>query len=116
MTDDFDFLSDYWGDDEDGPESGDWLSEPSPAEKAFVDEILAIYGIDNASDLVIEYDVNFDVSQLRGDRFATLAEAIIWLHDIGVLGFSQVVWYEDEGLWGPKIPNCTPGDPRYPNC
>lgn len=116
MTDDFDFLNDYWGGDEeeDNPDQGDWISEPSSAEKAFLDEIFAVYGISSYEEVVINFDVTLDPRQLRGDRFATFAEAVIWLHDIGVLGFSNIVYYEEEELYGAKIPDCTPGNPNCP--
>lgn len=104
MTDDFDFLGDYWGDDDDGPDSGDWLSEPSPSEKAFIDEILAAYGIESVGEITVNFHDGIDPSELRGDRFATLAEAVMYLYDIGVLGFSDIIYYEDEDLYGARIP------------
>lgn len=106
MSDDFDYLSDYWGGEGDGdePDQGDWLSEPSSAEKAFLEELLGVYGIKDFNEVTINFTNDINPRELRGDRFATMAEAIMYLHDIGVLGFSNIVYYEEEDLYGARIP------------
>lgn len=106
MSDDWNYLDDYWGgdDDEDSPPQGDFSPEPSTAEKAFLEELLGVYGIKDFNEITINFTNDIDPTELRGDRFATLAEAIMYLHDIGVLGFSNIVYYEDEDLYGARIP------------
>lgn len=80
----------------------------SSAEAQFLREILDQYGIEQFSDIVVDFSPDLNPSELRGNRFVTLAEAVMFLHDIGVLGFSNIVYYKEEDLYGSRIPDDTP--------
>jgi hypothetical protein len=51
-----------------------------------------------------------DVSNLRGDRFTSLTDALDFLMSIGVIGFSEVVYFEDEDLFGVNVPDDSGGE------
>lgn len=79
---------------------------PSGAERAFLTELLNEVGIERVEDILIDFeDVN--PAHLRAVRFSSLTEAVIWMYNIGVLGFGKVVPLPD-GMFGDEVPDDTP--------
>ena len=109
--DDRDFFDDEsWGDYDDEslappPESTDFVDDDAVTTR----DILDALGIDRFEEIVINFDKIEDPSEVRGNRFATIEEAVFFLYDIGVIAFSQVVFFEDEELFGVQIDNDTGG-------
>lgn len=102
-SDNYDWLE--WPEDEEYDSGlGDFLS-PSPG---FSDdslrELLDIYGADFLRDIVVAFEDVADQPGHRANRFASAVDAIVFLHDIGVLSFSDVVLYGDESF-GVRIGN-----------
>lgn len=55
--------------------------------------ILAEVGLESADEIVIDLE-RVKPENIKSVRFSTLTEAIVWLHNIGILGFSGVFRYE----------------------
>lgn len=109
--DDRDFLSeDDWGDYDDEslappPENSDFVDDGAITTR----DILDALGIDRFEEIIVSLDEVENPSEIRGNRFATIEEAIFFLYDIGVVSFSQVVYFDDEDLYGVQIDNDTGG-------
>lgn len=108
MSDDDNYIGydPEWDEDE----LGEWGEEiPLNPDEALRWEIMQHYGYDEIGDFVIEpgdLEANW---RIQGNRFSTILEAMIFLHDIGILGFSKVVRMgEDE--FGAAVPDKTPVD------
>lgn len=81
-------------------DDGDWsdITAPEEAETPsdeFISSILREVGIDGYDSIVIDF-TDADPSELRGQRFDTIEEAIIYLYDIGILSFSEIVEFDDD--------------------
>lgn len=87
------FLDDPF-DDDDG-----WWHEPQdPEEKESgvdVSSLLREVGIDGYEQILLDI-TNVDPNELRGQRFDTIEEAIVFLYDIGVLSFAGLVEFDDD--------------------
>lgn len=104
MSDDYLGWNDEW--DEWDEEGGGDFPPSSDASSALLRELMETYGYSDVGDILIDFE-KADPSQLRGNRFSSLLEAVLWMHDIGVLGFSHVV-YLGEDEYGAEIPDNTP--------
>jgi hypothetical protein len=108
--------------DQDFPPPPDWDEEDDPfyglygSEEAgddptgsYIDigALLEGLGIESAEEFVVELDALTDPSTLRSIRFSTLEESIIFLAEIGVLAFADVVLIDEEEF-GVSIPEFTP--------
>lgn len=98
-----DFFDDESSDDElyeDSPFAGlpGWVGDesfpPDPYEK-IEREVLDTFGIEDFDEIIFEPD-EIDVENLRGNRFESIQDAIMYLFDAGVLRFSGVVLGADE--------------------
>lgn len=71
---------------------------PDPYERQ-ENEVFAALNIDDFDGLLIR-DTDVDVTHLRGNRFESIREAILYLSDSGMLAFSQVVlfWNGEVGI------------------
>jgi hypothetical protein len=94
---------------------GDWDGDLSPppfeepdVNDLFLQEVLDSLGIESVAEIVIDFSDVENVSNLRGDRFTSPEEAFIFLYNIGVLGFSDVVYFPDEDVYGVEIDDDTP--------
>lgn len=103
MSDDYISYNQEWDDETWGDfDEGDFA--PSNAEREFIKEIFGTYGIRSIGEILVDFDAVADVSSLRGNRFSSFGEALTWLHDIGVLAFSKVVYLGDDEF-GAAIPD-----------
>lgn len=99
--------------DEDGDEGFD--GEPldfhpneKTAEEAYLDDLAANLGLDSIDQILVNFDDMGDVSNLRGDRFTSLTDALDFLMSIGVIGFSEVVYFPEDDLYGVDVPDDSP--------
>lgn len=69
---------------------------PTPAD---IVEILDTLGIDTIGGVVFAPS-DLEVEQLRGVRFASFEDAVLYLDDGSIIEFSSVVFLADEGLFG----------------
>lgn len=110
MSDDGgDFPSEWEGDDYwDGDASTDPF-DIDIAALAIINQIGSDFGITDFNDIVILFGQvgDNDISNLRAQRFSTPEEASIFLYEIGVFSFSDVVLFGD-GTYGVLIPKDTP--------
>lgn len=102
--DDFDEFS------EDGPEGFDgepegFIPDEKSAEQAYLDELAENLGLESIDQILINFDDMADLSNLRGDRFTSLTDAIDFLMSIGVIGFSEVVYFPEDDLFGVDVPD-----------
>lgn len=103
--DDYDSFNPDWGDDDFDDE---WGGEtPSDGLSDVINELLSVYGIETLGSIIINPEQVKDPSELRGTRFSSPAEVLLWMHEIGVLAFSNIVYYGD-GEYGAAIPEKSP--------
>ena len=96
--------------DEEGDEGFD--GEPTDfheneitAEDAYLAEIADNLGLDSIDQILVNFDNVTDQSNIRGDRFTSLTDALDFLMSIGVLAFSEVVYFEEDDLYGVDVPD-----------
>ena len=107
MSDDYlgfndDYDDEYFGNfegDENPPEDID-------ADKLLLAEIMHHYGYRSIEEIIIDPAKLPEGWRIQGNRFSTLLEAVIFLHDIGILGFSGVVKLSDD-TFGAAVPITT---------
>lgn len=104
MSDEFDdgLYDDPFDDDD------EWWREPQEDKEPpdiDVQSLLREMGIDGYEGIIVDFN-DINPEELRGQRFDTLDEAIIFLHEIGVLNFGSVVEMDD-GTYGVTIDDCT---------
>jgi hypothetical protein len=88
-------FDDGFGDD---PFDDAGQSEDVPYQQQdYVRDILADLGVDSYDQIIVQFD-DIDPGDLRGQRFDTFEEVILFLNDIGILSFSEVVDMGDEGF------------------
>lgn len=101
MSDVFDGFDSYepMGDDNPflGKEGFDSLSDDDSKYSDFEQEVLDSFGIESFDSIFITASER-DLENARGNRFETIAEAIVYLFDSGILQFSGVVL--DDDLFG----------------
>lgn len=98
MSDEFNPWTDDWGEDFDWEGSDEWdPSQPLPPfaeESDFEDDILALYGAETIEDVTVNvYDLE-NVAHVRGERFATVEDALYYLYELGVIAVGNVVEME----------------------
>lgn len=103
MDDDFDDIYDE-PDETDEPWHDD--DEPPDDEMSELQALLAEYGIESVGQIIVEFE-NVPPEDLRGERFTEFIDAVHYLVDIGVIGFSDIVYFEDDGLYGVVIPDAS---------
>jgi hypothetical protein len=108
-SDDFDGFDEEGNEGFDGEPEG-FEPEEKTAEQAYLDELANNLGLDSIDQILINFDGMGDVSNLRGDRFTSLTDALDFLMSIGVIGFSEVVYFEDEDLFGVNVPDDSGGE------
>lgn len=109
-------MSDDWNSqdfdefDEDGGEGFD--GDPTPldrreytAEELYLAELAENLGLDDINSLVIDVNNIEDATTIRGERFTSLTDALEYLVNLGLIGFSNVVYFEDDDLWGASVPD-----------
>lgn len=109
MDEEFD---DFWDGIEPPPGSDELDFGETPEDRrspGFIAQILAENGIVDLGEIYVDFDAIKDKSEIRGNAFATLEDAILWMSDIGVLSFSDV-WIDDDGYFRPVIPESSQGD------
>ena len=95
---------DYWdypdpeGEPDDGESEDPFKNDLYDIAGEEVADFLRDIGITSQEQVIISFDEITDPSQLRGNVFSSIGEALNFLYDIGVLGFANVVrfWNEDE--------------------
>lgn len=91
-------------DNEEFGDFGNWDGDdPRPPEidtrlNAETRELLRELGIEDFGEIIIDFE-GADLTNLRGDRFASLQEVVLFLYDLGILQFSHVVFLP-ENLFG----------------
>lgn len=93
----------------DGEPSG-YTEEEETAEDTYVREYLANYGIMDIDKFVINVHDVVDPSNIRGERFVSLTDALDYLVQIGVVGFSHVVYFPEDDEYGADVPDSSDGD------
>lgn len=88
---------DDWYEDENSPEWDMGDSEPRDPLQGLLDEL----GIESFESIILDFSQLPDDYEARALEFATFEEALYFLNDIGVLGFSGV--YETEDGYGIAI-------------
>ena len=63
-----------------------------------VNDIFSEMGFDAWEDVFTTWETA-DPEDIRGARYATPEEALFDLYERGMLGFSDIAYYEDEGLY-----------------
>lgn len=83
----------FWNeeDDEYTEEGGDLTT----LTRALLDEL----GFQDIGDIIVDFE-GADLSALRGDRFSSAEETLVFLYDIGIIDFSDIVYIEEEELYG----------------
>ncbi len=90
-------------------ESLDFFKEEKTAEQAYLDELADNLGLDNINQILVNFENVTDQSNIRGDRFTSLTDAIDFLMSIGVIGFSEVVYFPEDDLYGVDVPDDSGG-------
>lgn len=106
-------MNDFDGDYNDDPDwehdlesDGDlYFDNTNPFEER-AQEIAFNYGIQDWDEIIVDFS-KVGPGELRGDRFSTLEEAVVFLFDLGVLEFGGVVYYQDVDLYGVAIDSDT---------
>lgn len=86
-----------WYEDDDSPEWG--MGEGGSTDP--LSHLLDEFGIDSYESIVLDFANLPEEYESRALEFATFEEALYFLHDIGVLGFSGI--YETEDGFGIAI-------------
>lgn len=60
----------------------------------FESQVQARFGVESLGDIIIDVE-SVNAENLRGNRFSNLVDAIVYLHEAGILSFSDVALYED---------------------
>ena len=84
--------------DEPPEDFNDDYSIPDPPEddtESLLRDIQQQYGIVDFQDIIVDLADIEDPENIRGVRFGTLEEAIMFLFQIGVLGFSDIITIDD---------------------
>lgn len=76
---------------------GDVPTEPDPNEEV-LDEVLYRLGVEDFTGIVVDVD-DVKLENLRGNRFANITDAIVYLAEAGILNFGQVT-LDEEGEVG----------------
>jgi hypothetical protein len=92
-------------------------NDPTPDMEVIMEE----FGFENIEDVVIDFEklddpevsaeLAFSPGDVRGRAFVRLSDAIVWLYEIGVLGFSRVTSFTNEDgvtFFFPLVPDTTP--------
>lgn len=94
----------YFPDDDDLEPEEDW----KPEEPQFTSELARLiyeeYGVVDYEGVIVDIE-SVNLSDLRGQRFDTLEEAVLWLLQIGLFAFSHVTQIED--VFGVEVPPCS---------
>lgn len=69
--------------------------EPPDDSGSLVRHIMELYGVVDFQDWVVDLGAVQDPENIRGVRFSTLEEALIFLFQLGVLSFSEVTMIDD---------------------
>jgi hypothetical protein len=69
--------------------------------------LLSAFGVDELGDILLNVEALDNPGIIRGDPYESITEALIFLAEINVLGFSNVV-IGKEGLYYVAIPDRTP--------
>ena len=101
---DFDEFDDENGEGFDGDPTPFERSEQT-AEEAYLAELAENLGLDSVASLVIDVLNVEDPSTIRGERFTSLTDALEYLVNLGLIGFSNVVYFEDDDLYGASVPD-----------
>lgn len=96
---------DEFGDEGFDGEPNDIIPNEMTAEDAYLAEIAENLGLDSINQILVNFDQIEDITNVRGDRFTSLTDALDFLSSIGVLGFSDVVYFPDEDLFGVDVPD-----------
>ena len=67
-----------------------------------VNSIFDEMGFDNWRDVFAAWE-DADPSDLRGARYSSAEEALFDLYERGMLGFSDIVYFEEEGLYSIEV-------------
>ena len=88
---------DLWDgdDDSDSLEPSGQIDDFLGIDSAYLRDIMEQYGIVDFQDFVVDLSAVERPEDIRGVRFATLGEAVSFLFEIGVLGFSEIVTIDD---------------------
>ena len=88
----------------DGEPSG-FVPDEQSAEDAYLAELAENLGLDSISQILVNFEDIADQSNVRGDRFTSLTDALDFLMSIGVIGFSNVVYFPEDDLYGADVPD-----------
>lgn len=106
MTDSPEFFDsdDYLIDDPNSPFYGLPRGEVDTvpdASSEVLEDVLDRLGVDDFDGIIVDFqDVN--VENLRGNRFVSLSDALVYLHEAGILSFGSAT-INDEGEIGVEI-------------
>ena len=106
MSDSFDFFEndDHYISDKDSPfyglPTGDVPVQQDPSD-AIVEEVLDRLGVEDFTGITVDFG-NVNVENLRGNRFANLTDAIVYLAEAGIFSFGDVT-LDDDGEIGISI-------------
>lgn len=108
MPDETDLFYDGSEDENGGEYDGENFtpSNPDDDERPSIIEIMDQLGIADLGEITVNIRDAEDASLIRGDRFAFIEDAIYYLYDIGVLGFSSIVQME-VNVYAVSIPDDT---------
>lgn len=76
--------------------------EPSTSDQELLNEILDGLGIREFGEIVIDLTAA-NPAEIRGDRFSTLEETVLFLYDIGILNFSNLIYFDDVDQYGYEV-------------
>lgn len=104
--DDFDF-DEFDGDGDEGfdGEPSDYHPNEISAEEAYLIELAENLGLEDISQIIVNSGDVQHPEDIRGDRFTSLTDAIDYLMSLGLIGFSEIVYFEDDDLWGAAVPD-----------
>jgi len=111
MSSEFNPFTDDWGEGETWSGASDWdASQPLPPfaqEDDTLSDILEMYGADRIEDVSVNvYDLE-NIAHVRGERFATVEDALYYLYELGVIALGNVVEME-LNVYAVSIPDTTP--------
>ena len=108
MPDDTDLFLDGSDDDEGGEYDGENFASfnPDDDDRPSIQEILDGLGVADLGEITVNLRDAEDASLIRGDRFAFIEDALYYLYDIGVLGFSSIIQME-VNVYAVSIPDDT---------